>query len=368
MQKKIAIIGASVGQRELCLKARELGIFSICFAWENGAICKDLVDRFYPISIMEMDKIVEICKLEKVDGVVTNASDLPAEVAAYVSEKLGLVGNSYRVIKQIEDKALGREVTKDVEGLSRIKHYIYDNNQPRFLPCIIKPECGGGKTGVSFAKDKISFENAIKYAQNVSKAPILVEQYIEGREVSVEGISYKGNHYVVQITDKDNSGAPHFVELAHHQPSSLPLEICQRIKSVVVDVLTKIGFVNGPSHTELKITDTGDIYLIEVNPRGGGDYISNKLVSLSTDYDYVKSMIDVALNQFEVPQIRDVSYSGIYFLCKQTDYLLPFFKKEELEDWMVERSVGSYSLVESLGNSTRNGYFIYKSDHKICLK
>ena len=224
MQKKIAIIGASVGQRELCLKARELGIFSICFAWDKGAICKELVDRFYPISIMEMDKIVEICKQEKVDGVVTNASDLPAEVAAYVSEKLGLAGNSYRVIKQIEDKAFCREVTKDVEGLSLVKHYIYDNKQPRFLPCVIKPECGGGKTGVSYANDELSFEKAIKYAQSVSKASILVEQFVEGREVSVEGISFMGKHYVVQITDKDNTGAPHFVELAHHQPSSLPCQ------------------------------------------------------------------------------------------------------------------------------------------------
>ena len=368
MQKKIAIIGASIGQKELCLKARELGLYSICFAWPKGAICRELVDKFYPISIMEMDRIVEICKSENVDGVVTNASDLPAEVTAYVSEKLGSVGNPYHVVKQIEDKFFCREATKNIKGLSIVKHYIYNDEPPQFLPCVIKPECGGGKTGVSFAKDEISFERAIKYAQSVSKAPILVEQYIAGREVSVEGISYMGKHYVVQITDKDNSGAPHFVELAHHQPSSLPLEICQRIKNVVAEILTKVGFVNGSSHTELKVTEAGEIYLIEVNPRGGGDHISNKLVSLSTDFDYVRSMIDVALNQFKIPQIHDVSYSGIYFLCKQTESLLPFFKMEESVDWIVERNVDSFELIDSLGNSTRNGYLIYRSNHKICLK
>ena len=79
---KLAIIGASTGQLPLCLKAKEMGLKTICFAWEQGAICKDYVDKFYPISVLEKDEILEMCKLEKVNGVVSNASDLLAEITA----------------------------------------------------------------------------------------------------------------------------------------------------------------------------------------------------------------------------------------------------------------------------------------------
>ena len=93
---KLAIIGASTGQYPLCLKAREMGLETFCFAWEKGAVCKTVVDHFYPISIFEKDQIVEICKREKIEGVISNASDLTAEVSAYVADKLNLNGTPYK--------------------------------------------------------------------------------------------------------------------------------------------------------------------------------------------------------------------------------------------------------------------------------
>lgn len=66
---KLAIIGAALGQLPICIKAKELGIETHCFAWPEGAVCKDVVDFFYPISILEKDAIVEKCKNLGVDGV-----------------------------------------------------------------------------------------------------------------------------------------------------------------------------------------------------------------------------------------------------------------------------------------------------------
>lgn len=366
-KKKIAIIGASIGQKELCLKAKEMGLYSISFAWEEGAICKHLVDKFYPISILEKDAIVDICKQEQVDGVVSNASDLTAEVAAYVSEQLGLNGNTYDIIQAIENKGLSRKRTAGIKELSDIDYYLYDNQSPHFLPCIIKPQAGGGKVGVSFAKDETSFQEGIAYAKGATDAPILIERFIEGSEVSVESISFHGKHYVIQITDKVTSGAPHFVELAHHQPSQFPQSVKQKIEKATIAILDSLNFQNGASHVELKVTNQGEVYLIEVNARGGGDHISNKLVMLSTGYDYVKAMIHIALNDFEPPTMGNNAYSGIYYLCQQTSKLLPLFEKDTNESWMTEKVFDNQALVNSLGNATRNGYFIYQSNHRILL-
>jgi hypothetical protein len=93
--KTLAIIGASYLQRPLVEKAKAMGLRTICFAWAEGAVCKDLVDVFYPISIVEKEQILDVCQKEHIDGICTIASDVAAPTVAYVAEQMGLVGNSY---------------------------------------------------------------------------------------------------------------------------------------------------------------------------------------------------------------------------------------------------------------------------------
>ena len=367
--KKLAIIGASSGQKMLYLKAKENNINVIGFAWENGAICKSLADKFYPISILEMDKIVEICKQEKIDGIISNGSDLTAKVVAYVSEKLHLIGNSYNQLLRILDKKYCRDQSKEVEGLSQIKYFEYDGFPPTFYPCVIKPETGNGKNGVCFVADEFQFSQAIQYAKQATDGIVVIEQYIPGREVSVECISYKGQHYVIQITDKMVLGAPHFVEIGHHQPSSVSECVKRKIYDIIPNLLNAVDFKNGATHIELKVNNQNEIFLIEINPRGGGGEISNQLTFLSTGFDYIQSMIDVALDSFAIPkQIKNISFAGIYFLCNQTKHLLTYFEGDSFE-WLYEKVLYHPldHLTDSTGNYNRDGFIIYKSDHKIEL-
>jgi carbamoylphosphate synthase large subunit len=361
---KIAIIGASSGQFKLCVKAKQKGVESIGFAWLQGAICKEYVDKFYPISIMDMDKIVDICKKEKVNGVASNASEITAEVTAYVAERLDLHCTPYKTILQIKDKAYVRKISNNIKGLSAVTYKeCHDDSTPIF-PGIIKPVIGSAKQGVSFVSNRDEYEKAVAEARKISKR-VLFETYIEGKEVSVETLSYEGNHYIIQITDKKTTGYPHFVELEHHQPSSLPKNIINRITAIIPLLLSKVGYTNGAAHTELKIDKEGNIFLIEINPRGGGDEISNQLVELSTGYDYVGGMIDIALGIFNEPIIRNRHYAGIYFLCKQTEAYLDFFKQASGKNWLIENNIHDYCLNNATSNYDRNGYLIYQSDEKI---
>lgn len=362
---KLAIIGASSGQLPLCLKAHELGIETHSFAWDKGAVCKTSVDYFYPISILEKDKIVEKCHELGINGVVSNASEITAEVSAYVAEKLGLNGTPYKVLEQLHDKYFVRHLSKRVKGLSQPQFYEYEDKDLGLYPCVVKPCKGSAKTGVSFAKNMADFQAAIEYAKESSDGKILVEEYIDGKELSVESISYKGKHYIIQITDKDSSAAPHFVELGHHQPAQLPSVIRLKIENLIPSLLSVIGYTDGASHIEMKYRES-KLYLIEVNLRGGGDDISNKLVQMSSGIDYLRCMIEVALGVFKVPvKIAEPAYAGIYYLCKQTESLLPFFERAKKENWYVEGNIINRKLSESHSNYERDGYLIYKSNHKI---
>ena len=365
MSHVLAIIGASSGQRPVYLKARELGFRTIGFAWEEGALCRDLADRFYPISITDTDRIVDICRREGVSGVVSNGSDFTAEAVSKISSSLGLPGVPYDSFLTIKDKFTVRELTSEIPGLSSPWSYLYEGQNPPSFPCVVKPCVGSAKKGVCYAADTAGFQAAIQYAREHAEGSILVEEYIHGQEVSVESLSFRGRHDIVQITDKDTSGPPHFVEIGHHQPSRIPAAAQNQIIDIVKRLLTLLHYDYGASHIELKLSADGKVFLIEMNPRGGGDEIANQLVPLSTGVDYIASIIQVAVGQYESPEIRTVAYAGIYYLCGQTAHLLPFFAHADGKPWLVNKVILDGTIGEATTNYNRNGYLIYASDHRV---
>lgn len=377
-KQKLAVIGASYLQQPLVEKAKEMGLEIHCFAWEDGAVCKDIADHFYPISIIEKEEILSICQQVGINGICTIASDVAAPTVAYVAEKMGLVGNSYESAVRANNKYLMRESFSkaDVPCPKYMVATPDTLNTPTVLdglrefqyPIIIKPSDRSGSLGVSKICTPAEYYPAIDQAMKVSfRHEAMIEEFIEGREISVEFISYQGHHYPLQITDKVTTGAPHFVELEHHQPSSLSKEMYETIYSITEKALNALGITNGASHSEYKITPKGRIAIMEIGARMGGDFIGSDLVRLSTGYDFLKGVIEVALGIFKKPNITEHKYSGVYFLCKETEYLLPFFNMWESNHEIRYCEVIDNNLRNVLCSADRSGFFIYQSDRKFEL-
>ena len=91
--KKIAIIGASYLQLPLVKKANSLGHETYCFAYLEGAICKDYCTKFFPVSIIEKEEITEICRSLNIDAVLSIASDLAVSTVNFVAQELDLIAN-----------------------------------------------------------------------------------------------------------------------------------------------------------------------------------------------------------------------------------------------------------------------------------
>lgn len=365
MKQRLAVIGASSGQLPLCLKAKEKGIETFCFAWPEGAVCRDFVDHFIPISIMEMDEIVEYCRTAGVDGVVSNASETTAAVTVYVAEKLGKNGTPHDAFTKIQDKSYVRERTNILPEITPVEYKvgsIQDILGAIKRPFVMKPIKGASKLGVNYIEGNQDIPDV---PDNLKDAVFMAEEYIHGEEYSVESLSFHGSHHVIQVTEKISSGPPHFVELEHHQPALLSQDILVKIREAVSEILISVGYTDGASHIEIKINGN-DIYLVEVNPRGGGDMISNRLIELSTDYDYLGHLIDISLDSYENIKPHNIACSGIYFLTASTSRLLPYFKGRK-EDWMVERVWTGKELTQARSNYDHDGYIIYKSDKKIIL-
>ncbi len=369
--KKIAIIGTSVGQEGLYVAAKSMGIKSIGFSIPNNATdISHLADEHYNISIVEIDKIVDICRNIGVDGVVSNGSDLAAKCANEIAYKLGLICNDPEQYAKASNKHYVRQATQNVIELAQVKCQLYDGRLPSKYPVIIKPQTAGGKSGLSIATDDESFKMAIKYAKEASDCEILIENFIEGLELSVETLSFNGKHYVIQSCEADTTGEPHFVEIAHHLPAAISEETDAKIKRVVPKILDAICYRNGATDIEMKVDKNGNVYLIEVNLRGAGGNITNQLVELSTGYNYLKGLIAISLGCFRRPEKLKNDFVGDYYLCKQTSHLLPLFRQSRRKEWLVKTTItdDQYSnLREVKTNGDRKGYFIYKYDHKIEL-
>ena len=362
--KKIAILGASEPHLPLFLKAKEMGLETYCFAWSQGAYCKNYADHYYDISIVDKEQIAAICQKEKINGIISNALEIAVPTAAYVAELLDLNGIPYEVALNARNKFQMRE---KVSHQKQPTYTLYQSGYlPSFYPVIVKPIDGSCSNGVTKVNKREDLTQALNRASQASLANcILIEEYIEGKEVSVESISFHSKHYVLTITDKETTGAPYFVETAHHQPSTLSLDIQEKLKYATCNILNAIGINNGASHTEFKIDQNGNIFFIEVGARGGGDFISYDLVKLSTGYDYVKGMIEVALGEFNIPKWSFHKCSGVYFLSKEVSYIRAFIENNKNAEWAVKYHIDKGPLQELKKSQDRSGYIIYQADQRI---
>lgn len=372
-QKSLAVIGAGYLQRPLVERAKEMGLRVICFAWNDGAVCKNICDVFRPISIVEKEKILDVCRKENIDGICSIASDVAAPTVAYVAEKMGLKGNSYESALKAHDK-MDMRVAFSEHGIPCPKFWQVHSagdikEEERTFPLIVKPVDRSGSLGVTKVDSVEELGAAIENAcGNSFRKTAIVEQFVDGLEVSVEFISYEGVHYPLTITDKVTNGAPHFVELAHHQPSKLPTEIKERLYSITRNALDALGVTNGASHTEYKITKNGDIFIIETGARMGGDFIGSDLVRLSTGYDFVRGVVEVALGTFETPVLSENNCSGVYFLCEETSEVLRYIGNKEKYPQIIACEMTDNELKNVTCSAERSGYFIYKDEKRFEIR
>lgn len=370
--KTLAVIGASYLQMPLVKKAKEMGLRVICFAWEEGAVCKGIADKFYPISVVDKEAILEVCKREKVDGVTSIASDVAVPTIAYVATHMGLVGNSEESAAKSTNKFLMRmalsaagvscpmfSVVESLDALNDIEHAIP-------FPLIVKPVDRSGSAGVTEVHTAEELRKAVEGAFSCSFCKrSVVEQCIIGmHEISVEGLSFDGEYHLLQMTDKVTTGAPHYVELGHHQPARMSDELRKRVEAEVRKGVAALEIKCGASHAEVMITADDRIYMTEIGARMGGDFIGSNLVKLSTGYDFLEGVINCALGEFD--GIRCGAHalcSGVWFYAPETKWVKSVIKSGS-DSRIVTSELQNEEAVELTRSADRSGYFIYSGDER----
>ncbi len=371
--KKIAIIGASYLQEPLITKAKKMGLETHVFAWKANDIGEKIADYFYPISITEKEDILNKCREIGIDGICSIASDLAAVAVNYVANHMGLIGNSEECTLKSTNKRLMRkcfEENGDPSPKSICVESVLDlDDVDMGFPVIVNPLDRSGSRGITKVTDKSNLDAAIELAKEQGfEKKALVEEYVSGDEYSVECISWRGEHTLLNITKKYTTGAPHFIETGHMEPAMLSEEIKIEVKNVIFHALNSLGIEYGASHSEIKI-DNGLIRIIEIGGRMGGDYIGSHLVELSTGFDFVKAVILTSLGQRpDLTMHGKLRYAAVRFIFDKKDIEIYNDIKNNNPESIILEDIHEIFNENITDSSNRNGAFIVagESIDKIC--
>ena len=321
------ILGAGPLQIPAIRKAKEMGLSVVvadmnpdAIGFKESGIIKEV------ISTTDTSKILKSAKHHAINGIMTVASDVPMPTVATVCESLNLNGISVRTALNATNKAEMRNCL-DKAGVPIPKYCVAYSLDQFFELCnnfeekiVVKASDNSGNRGiclVDYPSDKETLTKAYQYAKTSSHdGRVLLEEYMDGEEFSVEGISVNGTYHVIQVTDKITTGEPYFVEIGHTQPSAQSDETLNKIKAVAKSGVEALGITEGPSHTEIKLTSKGP-KIVEIGARLGGGCITSHLVPLSTGVDMIESNIKIALG--ELPDIESKYSKGAairFFKCK----------------------------------------------------
>ena len=363
----LAVIGAGEGALPILQRAQTLDYVTTVAFGQEGSLASHLADIFIVADIFDFDLIVSKCKEYGVTGLI-GSSESTTEAAAILADKLGLPGNDVKDGFGARNKTVMRARVANVTSVKQPWFKTYNPEDKYEYPIIVKAPDSCGKRGISIAHNDEELKAAVAYSKEYSDCgDVLIEQYLEGgKEYSIECLAGNGLYEVIQYTEKDSSGPPHFVENGHHQPADLTDEMKLTIQVAVKDILKAIGIKCGLAHMELKIIND-EIYFIEVGARGGGDHIADTLTVRSTDFDYFKAAIDCCLGRYVHQDVHNVAYAGIYFHCKANEHLAPVFQKAKTADWCICNTVNDDNFHDANSNveTAGSGYIIYCSDRKI---
>lgn len=342
--KKILVFGCGELQKSIIGRAHKMGLFVVGIDPCEDAYCKDDVDAFEVVGGQDYEGTCAVVEKYGINAIVTAATDKPLVMMARIAEKYGFPFYSVETAQWSTDKfqmkhrfklgdvphAQGRPISKveEAEGL--------------VFPVIVKPRDNSGSRGVKLCRNIEELKASIEEALENSKLDtVLVEEFIEGPEYSIEGLHYNGKSEVIQFTEKKTTEFPYNVELGHKQPANIGEESQQMIREIVSKIGKALNFVNCPSHTELKINDCG-IFIIETSPRLGGDYITSTLTPLSTGINLEDQLLHIALDEpVDIKTGRVEKASGVHFFCLPEGRVAKIDAKE-LEE--AKRWPGIYNL------------------------
>lgn len=297
------MLGGGFLQKYVIRKAKAMGYYVLCLDADPNAVGFDIADEHAVINIVDEEACLAYARDKQVDGVLTAATDFSVLTMSRIAEELHLPGINYQSAKVIKNKALVRkrlfEANADDTGISYEIDSVEDiaDILPKIkFPVMMKPVDGSGSRGASKVEKTEDFVKAAEFAMNGSITHRAVaEPFIEGKEYGVESFVDNGVIHVLGVMQKDMTEPPYYAELGHAIPSGLTPELETKVKSCVYRAIFALGVNHGSVNMDLLITNEGNVHIVDVGARMGGNLIGSHIIPMGTGIDYMGNMIRAAV-------------------------------------------------------------------------
>jgi len=300
----LLVLGGGRMQVPAIRSGRERGLRVIAADPDPNAVGLSLADESIVCDLADVESCLQKSMRDSIKGVVTLGADYPLPTLARLCRELGLPGISVEAAYLATNKHAMREVfaRAGVPSPRSIPVSTIDEARKACeeigIRTIFKPVLSSGGRGITVVDRGASVADvqwAFSRAMAASRADgVLLEEWVDGPEFSVEAVTVGGETTVLAITDKFTSGPPYHVELGHSQPSRAGREDLAVLERTAIQAVAALGIDNAPSHTEIRIGVDGP-RVMEVAGRLGGGYITSHLVPLSTGIDMVGAAVSLAV-------------------------------------------------------------------------
>ena len=309
MKRKIMLLGGSAQQIIAIKTAKNMGLSTVLCDYLPDNPGQYHADVFYQISTTDKEAVLEVAKAEKIDGILAYASDPAAPTAAYVAEKLGLPGSPYESVELLCNKDRFREFltanhfhTPVASGYDSTNKAFQDLQSGRFnFPVIVKPVDSSGSKGVSRIDDICEAEEKIIYAMSFSRAKrIIVEEYVEkyGYQIAGDGLSIDGKLVFRYFANDhfDPKCINPFVPISASFPYNMSKEVQDKVHDEIQRLISLLHMGTTTYNFDLRIDKNYNVYLMEVAPRDGGNYIPD-IIKYATGVDLVECSVKAAIGE-----------------------------------------------------------------------
>ena len=301
--KKILILGAGVYQVPLIKTAERLGIQTIVCSIPGNYPGFEFADKVYYENTTDYEKILEIAREEKIDGIVTAGTDVAVITIGKVCDELGLRGLSADAARIATDKLLMKEAYEKngVRPAKFRKIPVDDENyadriKELTLPVMFKSVDSSGSRGISKVDSPDGFEAARQYTlENTHSDYFIVEEYVEGEEFGAQAFVQDGKlEFILPHGDyvfKGDTGVP----IGHFAPYDLDPAIIEDAREQLARAAKAMGLNNCAINADF-ILSNGKTYVLELGGRSGATCLA-ELVSIYYGFDFYEKIIRVAIGE-----------------------------------------------------------------------
>ena len=375
MTPRVLIVGGGVNQLELVRRARLRGCWVAVSDINDNPPCRAEADEFFQIDTTDKAETFRVAKSAQITAVATDQSDVAVPTAAYIADQLQLPGIGFETALRFTNKHLMRKAV----ALSRsdllpnsilfedetelIAHLNSPNVNHRDL--LVKPLNSQGSKGVARLNSS-NFREVASTAFRESRGHgVLLEEFIEGDEFSVETFVVEGKVHNLAVTRKFHFPQNDCIDYRNTYLGDIPLELETRLYSANEAIISILGLKTGSTHGEYKVR--GDrVALMEIAARGGGGNISGKIIPFLTEFAPTDALLDFALGG--VPIVKANSYRQKFAVLRFFDF--PPGRVERISNQHVpnsellhfELSIKPHDIIRPIRSSRdRVGYFIVGS-------